>query len=89
MGAHIGSLFLGVGREQVMQQFTHDVLAFGVAHYRKKGINVIVLTYCINVLANADLVMWWESHQAMGIRREIKCIQERGQNTNAALEFQR
>ena len=62
VGAHIGSLLLGVGHNN----YIHDV---AVAHYTTKGINVMGQSAYVYyfLLANADIVLWWESYRAMGI----------------------
>ena len=41
MGTHIGSLLLGMGMTRLCNNCTHDVFAFGVVHYIKRGINVM------------------------------------------------
>ena len=52
---------------------TRDVLAFGVVHFSKTGINVMEpsIEVYLFLFANADLVIWWESYLAMGIRCEV------------------
>ena len=61
---------------------THYVFAFGMVHYIKRGIVRRCLLICI--FSDADLVTWWESYQAMGVRYEVKGIQGRARAFSVA-----